>query len=176
MSLDFQIPSGQKFELEGHNKTGLLTQDPQFTKASNSWLTNDGDKIVASGLGLELFCGTHKLAADGTSTITYVNKDATHRRRVVAAWGYMRTLRSGGTPAHTLNIVHGDGATSETTTNMGTVDADVTADTLTFLTNVDAVNLIDVGDSLYSTLVVGGTTTTGTALADIYILTVRCKA
>lgn len=177
MSLNYQIPSGQTFEVEGHNKTGLLTQDPQFTKATNSFLTNDGDKIVASGLGLEIFAGTHKLAADGTSTITFLNKDATHKRRIVAIGYYLRTERTGGTPDTDLTVSVGDGAASEAFSTVGTVDLDGDAlDTLTFLTVNDANQLIDVNKSLKSELVVGGTTTGGTALLDVYVLTIRCKA
>ncbi len=177
MGLDLSMASAEKFLLEGKTKTGAVTQNPTTMKGSNSFLTNDGDTILASGLGLELWAGTHKLAADGTSTITFINKDSQHKRRIVAIGYYLRTERTGGTPDTDLTVSVGNGAASESFSTVGTIDLDGdTLDALTFLTIDDANQLIDVNKSLKSVFTVGGTTTTGTALLDVYILTVRCKA
>lgn len=160
--------------MEGDNITGLLSQDPQYTPATNTW-SADGDKMFSNGL--ITFAGYHKLSADGTSAITFMNKNCPYKLRIVSAFYYLRTERTGGTPDTDLTVAVGDGAASEAFSTVGTIDLDGDAlDTLTFLTVDDANVLIDVNKSLKSSLVVGGTTTGGVALLDVYIQCIRAKA
>lgn len=119
---------------------------------------------------------THSTAADGTVSVSVFSKNSPVKYAIVDALYYMRSHRTGGTPAHTIKMEHGDGAASESFNDItDTADCDAAASGTVdqpyrFGTVSDAYDTISAGESLKVTLVVAGTTTTGTTLCDVYIV------
>ena len=110
-------------------------------------------------------------AADGTINHKFYNKNCPSGVRVLSAYFFQRSLRTGGTPDHDITLRKGDGAASESFSTIGTADFDgATTDTQTFLTIDDANFDIAANGSLDLNLVVGGTTTGGTALIDVVVV------
>lgn len=174
MSLIQTIPSGKDFEFSGDLKTGLLTQNPQYGPSTNTW-SADGDKEYGTPI---LFRGLHRLTADGTTTITFLNKSNPFKLRVLRVGITPRTLRTGGTVDCKINVFNGDGAASESRTALITeidLDAD-TLDVIQYGVITDAQELIAVGGSLISETVISGSSTTGTYLCDVLIECLRVKA
>lgn len=112
------------------------------------------------------------LAADGTATQVFYNKNAPGPFRIVDAWAIGHTLRTGGTPDHDFFVDRGDGAESETFAACATADIDTAStDGVTHAATLDdAQQIINTNESIRVRLVVGGTTTTGTAAATICVL------
>lgn len=115
-----------------------------------------------------------RATADGTITGKIYNKNCPGPVQVAMAWLYERTLRTGGTPNHVVTLRNGDGAASESFNTIGAIDVDggTAADTIQHFTIDDDYHDIQAGESLDVTLLVGGTTTTGTALIDVYVMLV----
>ena len=174
MSLDLSMASGRKHKLDGDNKIGLITQDPTHTKSAGTWTTSGDAQYGAVQQSSILLTA----AADGTVNAAIFNKDCPHKIRILDATIFPRTLRTGGTPDHKVRLFKGDGAASEAFTAItDDKDCDVAADTQTkFTTFDDAQTIIEADKSLRATLVVGGTTTTGTALFEVIVLWTRVKA
>lgn len=115
------------------------------------------------------------LAADGTAEQTFYSKNAPGPFRIIEAWCIGHTLRTGGSPDHDFTVQRGDGAASETfaTCAAGDIDTASTDGVTRAATVDDAQWNINTNESIKVQLVVGGTTTTGTASATIFV---RCLA
>ena len=99
--------------------------------------------------------------ADGTVNTAVLNKNCPWPIKIISAWYNPHTLRTGGTPAHTVKLQRGDGAATETFADItdaksvqGTVDTVLTPTTVD-----DAQHIIRAGESIRAVLVVSGTTT-----------------
>jgi hypothetical protein len=110
------------------------------------------------------------LAADGTDTVTIFDANCPVKYRVIDVIFYVRSLRTGGSPAHTVQLTDGTNGITDA------VDADITVDLPTRPgTLIDTYDTLDVGDTLEFALVCGGTTTTGTALAEVVVTLLPVK-
>lgn len=154
--------------------TGLMTQDAKSTKATVAF---DVDKATIFGHEI-LVVLKHKATADqavasaGAVVDPLGTKQARNEKyRIVRIETIVRSLRTGGTPDHDWKLTHGDGAASESFTDI-VASADVDSDSTTVPVNravAIAQAVLLTGETLRSDFAVSGSTTTGTSEFDVYI-------
>lgn len=153
---------------------GLLTQSPNVNPAISRTFASSGDKLIGSPICMY---GKLKATADGTVTVSFCSKNCPFPIRV-AYWNYtLRSLRTGGAPDHDVTLELGDGAASEAYSTIGTADVD--SSTVDLATNglIDDANALIAADkTIRAKLVVSGTTTTGTAELDVFVIAMRTVA
>lgn len=177
MPLNTQFIAGRTSEVKQEVPTGLLVQDPTSTQGSSTF-NADGDVQFGTPIFMSSY---HKLSADGASTVLILNKPTLNfKYRIVRAWAVVRTLRTGGTPDHKIDLKKGDGAASESfnaiATQLDVETASLAADTVSDFILTDAQNVIESGKSLQAVLTVAGSTDTGTAEVEVCVLAVPVRA
>ena len=113
------------------------------------------------------------VTADGTVNTDTWNKAFPYKSaRVASAWCRVISKRTGGTPANTIKLQRGDGAATEVFTDLtATVDTDAATagDRKDFTAVVDAQATFSRGNTLRIVHVVGGTTTTGSDVVEVFV-------
>ena len=164
--------TGRTTTMNADAKMGVIQQNVESTDTSITRTTN-GD--LAFGVPICIRARINA-TADGTVNVAVFDGDCPEKYAIVHAEYIMRDHREGGTPAHTLQLFHGDGAASESFNAItGQIDVDAAANGVVdtpyrFDTFTDAYDTIDVGESLRIQLIVGGTTDAEYAYCEVYLV------
>lgn len=175
--------SGAKVQLrQDDNSHGLIVQDPESTRSSEAFSSDDEQQFGPVHVWRVKMIAAADQAYDAAAAITNVFGSTKIARnetwRIIGVRTILRSLRTGGTPDNDLKIEAGDGAASETFSDLvATVDID--GDTINLPTErvlVDAETVLLTGETLRCQLSVSGTTTGATTEVDVDILAVPVKA
>lgn len=167
MGLEQGYTTGRDMTHSPDSKMGVIQQNAGSTSGSTSART--GSDFVQYGVPVTV-TATATLAADGTDTVTIFNADCPVKYRIIDVTFYVRSLRTGGTPAHTVKLTDGTNDITDT------VDADVTVNAPTKAGTIDdAYDTIAADGTLKLVFVCGGTTTTGTALLEAVVTLLPVK-
>lgn len=160
--------------VDQEQNTGVFTQGASGTRSSMAFASNNDVlfgapiKVVVKGIA------TADVAYDAAGAIHTVLSKPTlaNKYRILSVQRITRSLRTGGTPDHGIKVEVGDGAASESFTDV-VADVDIDGDTAGVPTECVLVNSVDTvwstGRTLRCQLAVSGTTTTGTAEVDFVI-------
>jgi hypothetical protein len=161
-----------------HNQeeaTGVITQSAPGTRSTLAYAADDEKifgapiKVVVKGLVAA------DAAYDSAAAIhnVLVKPTLANKYRITNVETVLRVLRTGGSPDHDIKVEVGDGAASESFTDL-VADVDIDGDTVNLPTQRIVVNAVttvwSTGRTLRCQMGVSGTTTTGTAEID-FILT-----
>jgi hypothetical protein len=171
MGLKQDYTVGRTVEHNQDATMGVIQQNADST--SGSMTARTASDHVQYGVPITVVA-TATLAADGTDTVLVFNANCPAKYRIIDAIYYMRSHRTGGTPAHTLKLTNGTNDITDT------ADVDAAASGTVnqpyrFGTIDDAYDTIDVDETLDLDLVVSGTTTGGTALCEVVITLLPVK-
>lgn len=154
--------------------TGVFTQDAAGTRSSLAFAANDAvmfgapvtvvvKGIVAADVAYDAAGAIHNVLSKPTLAKKY---------RIVDVKTIVRVLRTGGAPDHDVKVQVGDGAASESFTDV-VADVDIDSDTVGLPTERILVNsaatVWSTGRTLRCQLAVSGTTTGATAEVDFVI-------
>lgn len=154
--------------------TGVITQDAPSTRSSVLFASND-DKLLGAPVKVVIKgIVAADVAYDAAGAIHTVLSKPTlaNKYRIVGVKTIVRVLRTGGSPDHDVKVQVGDGAASESFTDV-VADVDIDSDTVGLPTERILVNsaatVWSTGRTLRCQLAVSGTTTGATAEVDFVI-------
>lgn len=161
-------------EVSQESATGVFTQGAAGTRSSVAYAANDDKMFGAPVVAMIKAKATADVAYDAAGAIHTVLSKPTlaNKYRIASIQAIVRSLRTGGSPDHHVKVQVGDGAASESFTDVAaTTDIDgftVGQPTELALTN-SAATVFSTGRSLRCQVEVAGTTTTGTTEVDFVI-------